>query len=334
MNVLMGMQALAVVQAAIVLDGSSTVHTFDGIGGLSAGASSRLLWDYPLAQQQDILDFLWKPNFGASLHICKIEIGVRRTAHSQRLLVRPHFTAAVHAMQGDVQSTDGTEPSHMHTREDLSCGRGYEFWLAGEAKKRNPAVKLYGLSWGVPGWIGNGRRDALVILWLRIDARPTPPPRPPAAAGSYFSPDNWNYQTRFADCITSRLGVELDYIGIWNERCAGILKPLPPPPPPQATMRPFPTGPGVTLPMSRASARLSMRLATRLHVSFSLTTTSMCQRSSLPPLQTLRSMRPSLASDSTTSTTAPPPKYRRRARPSELLLPAPEQEGTAAVGAT
>lgn len=30
----------------------------------------------PLAQQQDILDFLWKPGFGASLHICKIEIGV------------------------------------------------------------------------------------------------------------------------------------------------------------------------------------------------------------------------------------------------------------------
>ncbi len=46
------------------------------VGGLSAGASSRLLWDYPVAQQQDILDFLWKPNFGASLHICKIEIGV------------------------------------------------------------------------------------------------------------------------------------------------------------------------------------------------------------------------------------------------------------------
>ena len=37
----------------------------------------------------------------------------------------------------------------MHTRDDLSCERGYEFWLASEAKKRNPDVKLYGLSWGV-----------------------------------------------------------------------------------------------------------------------------------------------------------------------------------------
>ncbi len=25
-----------------------------------------------------------------------------------------------------------------------------------EAKARNPDVKLFGLSWGVPGWIGNG----------------------------------------------------------------------------------------------------------------------------------------------------------------------------------
>eukprot|EP01052_Picozoa_sp_SAG31_P021203 SAG31_NODE_1627_length_7705_cov_5.310939_8_plen_48_part_00 len=25
-----------------------------------------------------------------------------------------------------------------------------------EAKKRNPAIKLYALSWGAPGWVGNG----------------------------------------------------------------------------------------------------------------------------------------------------------------------------------
>ena len=28
--------------------------------------------------------------------------------------------------------------------------------LMAEAKKRNPAVKMYGLSWAVPGWIGDG----------------------------------------------------------------------------------------------------------------------------------------------------------------------------------
>ncbi len=28
----------------------------------------------------------------------------------------------------------------MHTREDLNCTRGYEWWLMKEAKKRNPDV--------------------------------------------------------------------------------------------------------------------------------------------------------------------------------------------------
>ena len=54
---------------------------------------------------------------------------------------------------GDTQSTDGTEPSHSHFRGDLGCTRGYEGWLASEAKKRNPDIKIWSLSWGVPGWV-------------------------------------------------------------------------------------------------------------------------------------------------------------------------------------
>jgi hypothetical protein len=46
----------------------------------------------------------------------------------------------------------------MHTRDDLNCSRGYEFWLMKEARARNPAVKLYGLPWGEPGWINNQER--------------------------------------------------------------------------------------------------------------------------------------------------------------------------------
>ena len=94
----------------LILDGSASHHVYDGFGGLSAGASSRLLRDYPLTQRSDILDLLYKPNFGAGLMICKIEIG------------------------GDDMSTDGTEPSHSHFRGDLSCDRGYELWLASEAQ--------------------------------------------------------------------------------------------------------------------------------------------------------------------------------------------------------
>jgi hypothetical protein len=47
-------------------------RTFDGIGAISGGGgTSRLLWDYPAQQQSEILDYLFKPNYGASLQILK-----------------------------------------------------------------------------------------------------------------------------------------------------------------------------------------------------------------------------------------------------------------------
>ena len=73
---------------------------FDGHGGLSAGASSRLLFDYEESVRSDILDYLYKPEFGAALTMCKVEIG------------------------GDGQSTNGAEASHRHARNDLNFGRG------------------------------------------------------------------------------------------------------------------------------------------------------------------------------------------------------------------
>ncbi|CAL1157653.1 unnamed protein product [Cladocopium goreaui] len=48
---------------------------FEGLGALSAGASSRLLQDYPEAQRNEILDLLFKPQYGASLQVLKVEIG-------------------------------------------------------------------------------------------------------------------------------------------------------------------------------------------------------------------------------------------------------------------
>jgi hypothetical protein len=59
----------------ITVDGSQPGRTFDGFGALSAGASSRLLLDYPLAQRGQVLDYLFKPDYGASLQILKVEIG-------------------------------------------------------------------------------------------------------------------------------------------------------------------------------------------------------------------------------------------------------------------
>ena len=76
-------------------------RTFDGIGGISGGgATSRLLVNYKEPFRSQILDFLFKPQFGASLHILKVEIG------------------------GDAQSTEGTEHSHMHSEDDENYTRG------------------------------------------------------------------------------------------------------------------------------------------------------------------------------------------------------------------
>ncbi|TRY99061.1 hypothetical protein DNTS_002219 [Danionella cerebrum] len=51
-------------------------RTFDGIGGLSGGgATSRLLVNYAEPYRGQILDYLFKAKFGASLQILKVEIG-------------------------------------------------------------------------------------------------------------------------------------------------------------------------------------------------------------------------------------------------------------------
>jgi galactosylceramidase len=51
-------------------------RALDGVGGLSGGgATSVFLPRYPEPQRSEVLDFLFKPNFGASLHLLKVEIG-------------------------------------------------------------------------------------------------------------------------------------------------------------------------------------------------------------------------------------------------------------------
>eukprot|EP01059_Diplonema_ambulator_P031982 TRINITY_DN605_c0_g1_i1.p1 TRINITY_DN605_c0_g1~~TRINITY_DN605_c0_g1_i1.p1 ORF type:complete len:823 (+),score=259.72 TRINITY_DN605_c0_g1_i1:38-2506(+) len=153
-------------------------RTFDGIGGLSGGgATSRLLVDYKEPQRTQILDYLFKPNFGANLHILKVEIG------------------------GDSQSTDGTEPSHMHAADDLDTTRGYEWWLMKEAKARNPDIKIYGLPWAFPGWVGNDP----------VTGEPS---------GSPFTYPNQTsqYILEWLKGAKNTHGVDVDYIGVWNER--------------------------------------------------------------------------------------------------------------------
>ena len=130
-----------------ILPHDTAGRIFEGVGALSAGASSRLLIDYPEPYRSDILDFLFKPYFGANLWQLKVENG------------------------GDVNSTDGAELAYAHNREEFNhpragqFNRGYEWWLIKEAKKRNPAIQVEILQWGTPGWIDsfNSRDNARFI---------------------------------------------------------------------------------------------------------------------------------------------------------------------------
>jgi galactosylceramidase len=169
--VLMGL--LSTSGAAFIYNVSSAGglgRRFDGIGGLSGGGcTTRLLADYSAVWYNQIMDYLFLPGFGASLQILKVEIG------------------------GDAQSTDGTEPSHMHSADEENYERGYEWTAMVEAKRRNPNITLYGLSWGFPAWVGEGTKSpwtnstvTYTMNWI-------------LGAKKYYS-------------------LDIDYIGIWNER--------------------------------------------------------------------------------------------------------------------
>jgi len=156
----------ATTTTTITIAGNGTGRVFDGIGAVSAGASSRLLVDYPEPARSQILDYLFKPNYGASLQHLKVEIG------------------------GDVNSTDGSEPSHMRSLNDQNFNRGYEWWLMEEARKRNPQIILDSLAWGAPGWIGNGH---------------------------FYSPDMASYVVKFIQGGKQAHQLDIGYTGVWNE---------------------------------------------------------------------------------------------------------------------
>ncbi|WP_405427780.1 ricin-type beta-trefoil lectin domain protein [Micromonospora sp. NBC_00617] len=165
--VLTGFASPAQAATAITINGGSGGRALDGIGAVSGGGgNSRLLIDYPEPQRSDILDYLFKPGRGAAMQLLKTEIG------------------------GDTNSTSGAEPSHEHTRGNINCNRGYEWWLMEQARARNANIALAGLAWGAPGWIGNG---------------------------NFWSNDSIDYLVAWLDCAATH-GLTINYLGGWNEK--------------------------------------------------------------------------------------------------------------------
>ena len=152
----------------IRLNGAEGGKRFEGIGVVNGGgATSVLLKDYPEPQRSQIFDLVFKPKFGASVSALLVEI------------------------PGDGNSTQGSMPSHMHTRNDLDYSRGYMWWILQEAKKRNPNITLDGSAWSAPGWVGNG---------------------------NFWSQDTADYYVKWLQGLRSVYGLEFDALGCRNER--------------------------------------------------------------------------------------------------------------------
>jgi galactosylceramidase len=150
------------------LSDSSTGPRFDGIGAVNGGgATSVLLKDYAEPQRSQILDLVFQPKFGASVSTMLVEI------------------------PGDGNATQGSMPSHQHSRGDLDFQRGYTWWVLSQAKQRNPRLTLDATAWSAPGWVGNGR---------------------------FWSTDAAEYYASWLHGLRHVHGLELDAIGCRNEK--------------------------------------------------------------------------------------------------------------------
>lgn len=106
---------------------------YRGLGVVTGNNSSRLLMDYKTENPDaywEIMNLLFKPDYGAGLTHIKIEFGT------------------------DVNSSSGTEPSIMRAPdEEADVTRGAGFMFAADALSINPDITVDLLRWGEPKWV-------------------------------------------------------------------------------------------------------------------------------------------------------------------------------------
>ncbi|MDE7361206.1 MAG: glycosyl hydrolase family 59 [Oscillospiraceae bacterium] len=122
---------------SVTVDGN-TVNTdagtvYRGLGAVTGNNSSRLLMDYKTQNPDaywEIMNLLFKPDYGAGLTHIKIEFG------------------------SDVNSSSGTEPSIMRSADEhADVTRGAGFMFAADALTINPDITVDLLRWGEPKWV-------------------------------------------------------------------------------------------------------------------------------------------------------------------------------------
>ena len=69
-----------------------------------------------------------------------------------------------------------------------------------EARKRNPAIQLYALSWGWPGYLRKGTKATNPFTDFNLAA---------------------DYLTSWLDIANKSYNLTIDFIGIWNEMYFG-----------------------------------------------------------------------------------------------------------------
>ena len=152
-----------------------------GLGAMSTAGTSRLLQDYAEPLRSHILDYLFKPNFGASMQHLKVALG------------------------GDGETTCGSEPTTMRSSTSEDYQVGYEMWLMAEAKRRNPDILLYGLPLSFPAWVADTSSSSGVAA--------------PPNAGPYGNVSaTATYVTKWCLGAKKDWNLTIDYVGLWNER--------------------------------------------------------------------------------------------------------------------
>lgn len=90
----------------------------------------------------------------------------------------------------------------MHNNHTVDLKAGYEWWLMKQAKARNPSIKLYGLPWAYPGWVGNDPQTGV------HNATATPFDHPEQTV---------RYMMEWVRGAKTEYGLDINYLGIWNE---------------------------------------------------------------------------------------------------------------------